>query len=284
LFRRTLFVFSAFPAFNPSQAKPPKGRPAPYPSRTFVLSLFRRTFSVLSAFPAFTPAKLSHQKAAPFRYPSRTLAFSVTPFISIHLNFNRRNADSNIGVLPLTAKKTVSLLFILAVLGAAREGNAPSAYAQDVVGLSLSLGLEGNGYSLTSMGFGFKLSGDYRFGESLSIGTTSLFASDESLTTLEFSANIRWYFLRDEESLIKYYNWASVFHLFAQVDGGATVVIRDADQVKPHPMIGLVAGSRIALSRFGSFYVEPYLRVGYPFLFALGVSGVYRFPITGVFW
>jgi hypothetical protein len=174
-------------------------------------------------------------------------------------------------------------LFILAVLGAVQNG-APNLYAQDVVGLSLSLGLEGNGYSPTSIGFGARFSGDYRFGETLSIGTSSLLSSDGGFTTLEFSGNIRYYFFRDENSLIKHYNWSSIYHFFAQAEAGADVFLRDGRSVQVRFMGGAVAGSRIALSRFGTFYVEPYLRVGYPYIFSVGVLGVYRFPITGVFW
>jgi hypothetical protein len=182
-------------------------------------------------------------------------------------------------------KKITSLFFITAaVLGAIKGGGTQAAYAQDVVGFSLSLGLEGNGYSPESMGFGARLAGDYRFGEMLSIGTSFLFCSDDVLMTLEFSGNIRYYFLRNEDSLIKHYNWMSVFHLFLQAEGGAAAFIDENNSLRPHFMAGLVAGSRIALSRFGSFYIEPYVRVGYPHIFGVGVLGVYRFPLTGVFW
>ncbi|MDR0638534.1 MAG: hypothetical protein LBG27_06495 [Spirochaetaceae bacterium] len=181
-------------------------------------------------------------------------------------------------------KKIVSLFFItVAVLGTVKRAGIP-VYAQDVVGLSLSLGAEGNGYSPTSIGIGARLSGDYRFGEMLSIGTSSLICGDGVLTTLEFSGNVRYYFLRNEESLIKHYNWASIFHLFLQAEAGAAVFIDENNSLQPHFMASLVAGSRIALSRFGSFYIEPYVRVGYPHMFGIGLLGVYRFPITGVFW
>jgi hypothetical protein len=76
----------------------------------------------------------------------------------------------------------------------------------------------------------------------------------------------------------------SVFHLFLQAEGGAAVFIDEKESFQPSIMAGIAAGSRIALSRFGSFYIEPYLRVGYPHIFGIGVLGVYRFPITGVFW
>jgi hypothetical protein len=215
----------------------------------------------------------------------------------ISFNFGGKGVDNSIGVLSFAyflrcaggqiigMKKIISLLlFILAVLGAGKGTATTAAYAQDVVGFSLSLGLEGDGYSSTSMGFGVRLAGDYRFGEHLSIGTSSLVSSDTYLTTLEFSGTIRYYLLRDEDSLIKHYNWASVFHFFLQAEGGAVVFMADSDFLHADMMLGLATGSRIALSRYGSFYIEPYLRIGYPHLFSIGILGVYRFPIKGVFW
>jgi hypothetical protein len=182
-------------------------------------------------------------------------------------------------------KKVIALsLLTLAVLGALRGTAIPALYAQDVVGLSLSLGLEVDGYSPASMGFGVKFGGDYRFGEMLSIGTSSLLVNDGSFTTLEISGNMRYYFFRDENSLIKNYSWASIFHIFVQAEGGAAVFFSEDNTPQSRLMGGMVAGSRIALGRFGSFYIEPYLRFGYPYIFSVGVVGVYRFPITGVFW
>jgi hypothetical protein len=182
-------------------------------------------------------------------------------------------------------KKIISLsLCMLAVLGAMRGTLMPVLSAQDVVGFSLSLGLEADGYSPTSMGIGARFGGDYRFGEMLSVGTSGLLATDGALTTLEISGNLRYYFFRDENSLIKHYSWASIFHIFVQAEGGAAVFFNEDDSVQTRLMGGLAAGSRIALSRFGSFYIEPYLRIGYPYIYSIGVTGVYRFPITGVFW
>jgi hypothetical protein len=182
-------------------------------------------------------------------------------------------------------KKLISLsLCTLAVLGAIRGVSMPVLSAQDVVGFSVSLGLEADGYSPTSMGFGVRFGGDYRFGEMLSVGTSGLVVTDGVLTTLEISVNVRYYLFRDENSLIRHYNWASIFHIFVQAEGGAAVFFTEDDSVQTRLMGGLVAGSRIALSRYGSFYIEPYLGFGYPQIFSVGVMGVYRFPIRGVFW
>jgi hypothetical protein len=182
-------------------------------------------------------------------------------------------------------KKIIGLsLFVVTFLGSIKGIATPVLYAQDVVGFSLSLGVEANDYSTESMGFGVRFSGDYRFGESLSIGTSSLLCSDGGFSTLEFSGNMRYYFFRDEASLIKHYNRASIFHFFLQAEGGAAVFFREGNSPQSRLMAGIAAGSRIALGRFSSLYIEPYLRFGYPYIVSIGVLGVYRFPIKGVFW
>jgi hypothetical protein len=180
-------------------------------------------------------------------------------------------------------KKIVNLVIVTVVVLGAGKG-LPAAYAQDVVGLSLSLGPEVNVYSPEFVAVGLRARGDYRFGEMLAIGTSFLFCSEKDLTTLEFSGNVRYYLLRDEASLIKFYNMMSVFHFFLQAEGGAAAFIDEKNSLQPHFMGGIAAGSRIALDRVGSFYIEPYLRLGYPYIFGVGVVGVYRFPLTGVFW
>jgi hypothetical protein len=183
-------------------------------------------------------------------------------------------------------KKILSLfIFITAFLGASIGGAFTRLYAQEVEGFSLSLGLEGNSYSPSSMAFGLRWGGDYRFSEMWSIGGSGLVCADsEGLTTLEFSGNIRCYFLRGEENLIKYYNWGSLFHLFLQAEGGASSFIAKDRNIQPQFMAGIAAGSRIALSRFSTFYIEPYVRLGYPYIVSVGIVGVYRFPVKGVFW
>jgi hypothetical protein len=182
-------------------------------------------------------------------------------------------------------KKITSLfVFILTVLGI--TGGASTLYAKDVVGFSLWVGAEANGYSPTSAGFGARAGEDYRFGEQFSFGTSFLLSSDidGSFTTFEFSANLRYYLFRNESSLINHYNQATVFHFFVQAEGGAGVFFTEDNPPQARLMGGLAAGSRIALGQSNSFYIEPYLRIGYPYLYGVGVLGVYRFPVKGVTW
>jgi hypothetical protein len=180
-------------------------------------------------------------------------------------------------------KKIIRLfVFILSVLGA--TGGASTLHAQDVVGFSLWGGLEANGYSPTSMGFGVRAGEDYRFGERLSFGTSFLLSGSDNFTTLEFSVHLRYYLFRGERSLIKHYNRSAIFHFFIQAEGGAGVFFTDNDSPNALLMGGVAAGCRIALGRFSSLYLEPYARIGYPYLYGVGVLGVYRFPVKGVTW
>jgi hypothetical protein len=140
-------------------------------------------------------------------------------------------------------KKIIRLsVFILAVLGAIKGISTP-LYAQDIEGLSLSLGLDANGYSPETADFGGRFSGDYRFSEMLSIGTSSLVCSDDNMMTLEFSGNARYYFFRDANSLTKHYNWASVFHIFLQTEVGAAVFFTEGSSSQSLLMAGLAVGS-----------------------------------------
>ncbi|MDR1230791.1 MAG: hypothetical protein LBK61_05260 [Spirochaetaceae bacterium] len=180
-------------------------------------------------------------------------------------------------------KKIIRLFaLILTVLGA--TGGAATLYAQNAAGFSLWGGAEANGYSPTSAGFGGRIGEDYRFGEQFSFGSSFLLSSDGDFTTLEFSANLRYYLFRNESSLIKHYNWAAVFHFFVQAEGGAGIFITEDNTPQALLMGGLAIGSRIALGRLSSFYIEPYARIGYPYILGVGVLGVYRFPVKGGTW
>jgi hypothetical protein len=180
-------------------------------------------------------------------------------------------------------KKIIRLfVFLLSILGA--TGGVATLHAQDVVGFSLWGGLEANGYSPTSMGFGVRAGEDYRFGERFSFGTSFLLSSGDNFTTLEFSAILRYYLFRNERSLIRYYNRATIFHFFVQAEGGTGVFFMEDNSPNARLMGGVAVGSRIALGRFSSFYLEPYVRIGYPHLWGAGVLGVYRFPVKGVTW
>ena len=174
------------------------------------------------------------------------------------------------------------LAFFLSASGA-------SIFGQDVEGFSLSLGLEGNGYSpppAESIGFGGRLGGDYRFGEMFSIGAGILASTDMGkLAAFEFTGKFRMYLLRSEEDLIKYYMWQPLYHIFLELAGGAVVLqYHDLKGLQGKPVISVQAGVRIALNEYTTWYLEPYIRGGYPVIFGIGLMAVYRFPFQGVFW
>jgi hypothetical protein len=75
--------------------------------------------------------------------------------------------------------------------------------------------------------------------------------------TLETTALGRWYFLSFEKS-----------RLFAQVEAGADLIFYDGETF-PALLGGLALGWRVAL---GSWYLEPVVRGGYPFIWGAGLG------------
>ena len=81
------------------------------------------------------------------------------------------------------------------------------------------------------------------------------------IATLEMAALGRWYFLSSEKS-----------RLFAQVEAGADLIFYDGETF-PALLGGLALGWRVPL---GSWYLEPLLRVGYPYIWGAGLGFGYR--------
>ncbi|MDR2102227.1 MAG: hypothetical protein LBP43_06620, partial [Treponema sp.] len=92
------------------------------------------------------------------------------------------------------------------------------------------------------------------------------------------SAGIKWGFSQnfyqvqafEPEAFIRFY--AGSF-LFFQADMGASITLKD---YQPYLFIlgGITAGVRVPVDHW---YVEPYIRGGYPFMAGAGVSAGYRF-------
>lgn len=83
------------------------------------------------------------------------------------------------------------------------------------------------------------------------------------ISTVEPTALFRWYFQK------KGYTG-----FFAQLSAGAFIIFEE-EGVTPMIDAGLSGGYRLPLG--ASFYLEPYLRLGYPFGFGVGVTGGMRF-------
>jgi hypothetical protein len=75
--------------------------------------------------------------------------------------------------------------------------------------------------------------------------------------TLEMAALGRWYFFSFEKS-----------RLFAQLEAGADLIFYEGKTV-PAALGGLAAGWRVTL---GSWYLEPVIRGGYPYIWGAGLG------------
>ena len=124
--------------------------------------------------------------------------------------------------------------------------------------IGLGLGAEWNMNSREMFAGGALLNFDFNLPMApIAVGVTGTVSSNFAAgLVVEASALFRWYFLGKK--------WSG---FFAQADVGA-VFIFEEDETKPMFMGGLKAGYRFPL---GMFYVEPYGRVGYPFMFGIGV-------------
>jgi hypothetical protein len=122
--------------------------------------------------------------------------------------------------------------------------------------MALGIGLEWNMNARENFAGGAALSFDYSFLGSFAAGVNVTASSGFSgNAVIEPAALFRWHFFGG---------------FFAQADLGAYLVLEDND-VTPLFLGGLRAGFRMPLGSL--FYVEPYGRTGYPFMFGLGVMG-----------
>ena len=98
------------------------------------------------------------------------------------------------------------------------------------------------------------------------MGLRFLYASDtDSMITMEFNVLIRFYlFNRDEHK-----------GLFLQANGGASLVSSKKEDAIEDKEVGTVSAGIFAGWRFPFgkyFFVEPAIRVGYPYIYGAGVS------------
>ena len=153
------------------------------------------------------------------------------------------------------------MIFNVMNVSAQEDGGVPlnSKAANDAYYLiGLGLGAEWNMNSREMFAGGALLNFDFNLPMApIAVGVTGTVSSNFAAgLVVEASALFRWYFLGKK--------WSG---FFAQADVGA-VFIFEEDETKPMFMGGLKAGYRFPL---GMFFVEPYGRVGYPFMFGIGV-------------
>jgi hypothetical protein len=135
--------------------------------------------------------------------------------------------------------------------------------AQEQKQFALGLGVEGNMNTRKGAALGGIISADYGIIPNLAAGIKFGFSHNfNRILTLEPELFVRWYF------------WAlKDLSVFAQAGLGTSVIFEDG---APHPAVlgDISAGLRIPL---GQWYVEPYLRTGYPLIWSAGLGAGYRF-------
>jgi hypothetical protein len=149
----------------------------------------------------------------------------------------------------------------------------------------MGVGVEVNGYSQRGVGIGGMGGLDYRFGEMFSFGVRGLYsfdlaADDLPMSIMEFTGNVRWYFLRFPRLLTYYYLLQGKYHAFAQFEaGGALVYMGNEDSIAVSGFSwGASVGLRIMLVDWKGLYVEPYLRYSSTGTFGIGamIGWVFR--------
>jgi hypothetical protein len=135
--------------------------------------------------------------------------------------------------------------------------------AQETSRFALGFGIEGNVNTREGMALGGTLSFDYGLHKDLILGAKIGFSYDfNRVITLEQALYGRWNFFEFEGNA-----------LFAQADLGLSLVCEDPQYVSLF-LGGVTLGLRFPLDQW---YVEPYVRGGYPFMWGAGVIGGYRF-------
>jgi hypothetical protein len=130
--------------------------------------------------------------------------------------------------------------------------------------LSLGLGAEANGNAVRNVAAAAWFSAALEADDFFSVGIKAGYSYDASgMGTLEMAVLSRWYFIPPEK-----------FRLFAQAELGADLIFYDGKML-PLPFLlgGLALGWRIS---FRLVYLEPVLRVGFPFVWGGGLGFGWR--------
>lgn len=135
---------------------------------------------------------------------------------------------------------------------------------------SLGVSLDLNKNSLENIGFGGGLLFDYAIFRNLAVGVKVLFTGDFFETKNEI-------FTIEPLFITRFYvaspSGESVTGLFLEGDAGATLVLANSNLISSYNA-GLCLGFRQGIDYF---YIEPYIRGGYPYLFAVGLNIGVRF-------
>jgi hypothetical protein len=155
-------------------------------------------------------------------------------------------------------KKTL-LLFVTLIVLVSLVGTA-----QEAKQIALGLGIDGNMNTREGAALGGAVNAGYGIIPNLAAGIKIGFSHNfDSVMTLEPEVFARWYFL-DIKGI----------SLFAQAGVGASIFFENS-AVFPAFLGNLGAGIRIPFNQ--QWYMEPYVRAGYPFIWSAGIGAGYRF-------
>jgi hypothetical protein len=128
---------------------------------------------------------------------------------------------------------------------------------------SLGFGLEGNMNTGTGFVLGYSINYDHPIFTAFAIGVMVTFSTDfDMFNSFEPQLFCRWYFLDLD---------IDGGGLFVQEDLGVNINTNNYD-VSARFLEGVGLGFRYAFG-FKDYYVEPYIRAGYPFILGIGVKG-----------
>ena len=159
-------------------------------------------------------------------------------------------------------KKCVVMLILFAL--------SQHAFAQDAApgAAALGAGAEINMNARNYFAGGAALALDFALPRAFAAGLSGTASFNRGLTTVEAAAMLRRYF--------------GSKGFFMQADAGAMFYLEEAyreERLRTLVSGGLRAGFRVPLG--AAFYIEPYARGGYPFMFSAGVIGGMRFIHKG---
>ena len=124
--------------------------------------------------------------------------------------------------------------------------------------------LEANLYSISSAAAGGGLA--IAYGDGVAMGLRALYCMDlDNLTTLEITTLIRIYIS----------DFKGNSGLFLQIDLGPAFFFEEDNDMNGIMSVGLSVGWRFLITK--EWYVEPFVRGGFPYLAGIGVSSGFRF-------
>ena len=131
--------------------------------------------------------------------------------------------------------------------------------------MAVGLGLEWNMNSRHNFAGGAVLGMNFNLTDKIALGLNLGGSSNFStVVVIEPAALFRYYFLENEHG-----------KFFGQVDAGAFFLFEEGYDMYTMALFGIRGGLRKPLG--SSFYIEPYGRLGYPFVFGLGVMAGLKF-------